>query len=198
MSDTPTAGEQVTKQRMLNSFIDNVEAAIEGVIEWDSGNIPSAATSQTFSSAVPARLTVTGAIGLGTGDLGRVGTASVTDSIVTAAQLATVLVNYTSIWTKIRKVQLRQYEQSGGTLVKTETQITHLTANAYEQSNTLSSLAADDDVETGGSVDASNFNDFTTALYSQWNSLKDNIVEVQEYYCHSSCHSSCHGSRNRR
>ena len=32
MSDTPTAGEQVTKQRMLNSFIDNVEAAIEGVI----------------------------------------------------------------------------------------------------------------------------------------------------------------------
>ena len=198
MSDTPTAGEQVTKQRMLNSFIDNVEAAIEGVIEWDSGNIPSAATSQTFSSAVPARLTVTGAIGLGTGGLGRVGTASVTDSIVTAAQLATVLVNYTSIWTKIRKVRLRQYEQSGSTLVSTETNITHLTANTYEQTNTLSSLAADDDVESDAIIDASNFNDFTTALYTQWSSLKDNVVEVQEYYCHSSCHSDCHSSRGRR
>ena len=181
-----------------NSFIDNVEAAIEGVIAWDSGNIPSVATSQTFSSAVPARLTVTGAIGLGTGDLGRVGTASVTDSIVTAAQLATVLVNYTSIWTKIRQVRLRQYSQGGSTLVGDEIQITHLTANAYEQSNTLSSLAADDDVESDAIIDASNFNDFTTALYSQWYSLTSNAIEVQEYYCHSSCHSSCHGSRGRR
>ena len=79
-----------------------------------------------------------------------------------------------------------------------ETQITHLTANAYEQTNTLSSLAAADDVKSDEIVDASNFNDFTTALYSQWSTLKDNTVEVQEYYCHSSCHSSCHGSRNRR
>ena len=198
MSDTPTSGEQVTKQRMLNSFIDNVEATIEGLIAWDTGNIPTAATSQTFSSAVPARLTVTGAIGLGSGDLGRVSTASVTDSIVTAAQLATVLVNYTSIWTKVRKVRLRQYEQSGGTLVGDETQIAHLTANTYEQANTLSSLAADDDVESDAIIDASNFNDFTTALYSQWNTLADNIVEVQEYYCHSSCHTNCHSSRGRR
>ena len=49
MSDTPTAGEQVTKQRMLNSFIDNVEAAIEGVIVWDSGNTPSGVAGQTLT-----------------------------------------------------------------------------------------------------------------------------------------------------
>ena len=198
MSDTPTAGEQVTKQRMLNSFIDNVEAAIEGVIEWDSGNLPAVATTQTFTSAVPTRLTSSGAVGVGTGTLGRVGTASVTDSVVTAAQLATVLVNYTENWTKIRKVHLLQYEQGGSTLVSDNTQITHLTANAYEQTNTLTSLAAAGDIETSDSVDASNFNAFTTALYNQWNTLKDNPIQIQEYYCHISCHSSCHSSRGRR
>jgi hypothetical protein len=72
-------------------------------------------------------------------------------------------------------------------------------ANAYEQTNTMSSLAdADNDIETGDDVDASEFVAFTTALYNNWNTLKDTTLSVREYFCHSDCHSSCHGSRNRR
>jgi hypothetical protein len=196
MSDTPSSGEAVTKQRMVNSFLDNVRDNIESAIVWDSGNRPSNSTGQTLQNAIPAALT-TGAIGLGSGTLGTPGTDKITDSKITAAQLATVLVNYVSIFTKIRKVNLQQYRDND-TIDSNETNVTHLSSNTYEQSNTLSSLAAADDVETDEEIDASNFNDFTTALYNQWNSLKDNAVTVQEFYCHSSCHTSCHGSRGRR
>ena len=39
MSDTPTSGEQVTKQRMLNSYLDNVRDNIESAIVLDTGNL---------------------------------------------------------------------------------------------------------------------------------------------------------------
>ena len=76
--------------------------------------------------------------------------------------------------------------------------LAHLSANTYEQTNTMSSLADANNVESGVDVDASEFIDFTTALYNSWNSLKTNTITVQEYYCHSTCHGSCHSSRNRR
>jgi len=199
MSDTPTAGEAATKTRMLNSFLDNVKTNIQNSIVWDTGNRPADGTTQTMQSAVPGAITTASpggsisTVALGSGTLGAPGTDKVTDSVITAAQLATVLVNYTSIWTSIRKVNLKVYIDNS-TLISDDTQITHLSSNGYEQSNTLSSLAVADDVESDEIIDASNFNDFTAALYSQWNTLKNNTIYVQEYFCHSSCHSSCHYS----
>jgi hypothetical protein len=199
MSDTPTAGEAATKTRMLNSFLDNVKTNIQNSIVWDTGNRPADGTTQTMQSAVPGAITTASpggsisTVALGSGTLGAPGTDKVTDSVITAAQLATVLVNYTSIWTSIRKVNLKVYIDNS-TLISDDTQIAHLTSNSYEQSNTLSSLAVADDVESDEIIDASNFNDFTTALYSQWSTLKNNTIYVQEYFCHSSCHSVCHTS----
>ena len=205
MSDTPTAGEAVTKTRMLNSFLDNVKTNIQSSIVWDTGSRPDDGTDQTIQTATPGAITTgspggsIAAIALGSGTLGEPGTDKITDSIVTAAQLATVLVNYTAIWTSIRKVRLRTYENNQTTTPTIDqTAVAHLTSNSYEQGNTLSNLAADDDVESDAIIDASNFNDYTAALYNQWSSLKDNTLEVQEVFCHSSCHSSCHNSRGRR
>ena len=205
MADGAGLGKTVTKERMRQSFIANVKTQIQSAIVWDTGNRPDDGTTQTMSSATPGAITTASpggsiaTVSLGTGTLGEPGVDKITDSIITAAQLATVLVNYTAIWTSIRKVRLRTYEQnSTTTAVVDETEVTHLLANSFEQSNTLSDLAADDDVESDAVVDASNYNEFTAALYNQWSSLKDNVVEVQEVFCHSSCHSSCHGSRGRR
>ena len=205
MADGAGLGKTVTKERMRQSFLANVKTQIQSAIVWDTGNRPTDGTEQTMSSATPGAITTASpggsisAIALGTGTLGDPGVDKITDSIITAAQLATVLVNYTAIWTSIRKVRLRTYENnSTATAIIDETEIAHLTANSFEQSNTLSDLAADDDVESDAVVDASNYNEFTAALYNQWSSLKDNVVEVQEVFCHSSCHSSCHGSRGRR
>ena len=205
MADGAGLGKTVTKERMRQSFLANVKTQIQSAIVWDTGNRPDDGTTQTMSSATPGAITTAStpggisAIALGTGTLGEPGVDKITDSIITAAQLATVLVNYTSIWTSIRKVRLQVFENnSTSTPVVDETQVAHLTANSFEQSNTLSDLAADDDVESDAVVDASNYNEFTSALYNQWSSLKDNVVEVQEVFCHSSCHSSCHGSRGRR
>ena len=184
MSDTPTAGEAATKTRMLNSFLDNVKTNIQSSIVWDTGNRPADGTTQTMQSAVPGAITTASpggsisTVALGSGTLGAPGTDKVTDSVITAAQLATVLVNYTSIWTSIRKVNLKVYIDNS-TLISDDTQITHLSSNGYEQSNTLSSLAVADDVESDEIIDASNFNDFTAALYSQWNTLKNNTIYVQ-------------------
>ena len=205
MADGAGLGKTVTKERMRQSFLANVKTQIQSAIVWDTGNRPTDGTEQTMSSATPGAITTASppggisALSVGTGVLGEPGVDKITDSIITAAQLATVLVNYTAIWTSIRKVRLRTYEQnSTTTAVVDETEVTHLLANSFEQSNTLSDLAADDDVESDAVVDASNYNEFTAALYNQWSSLKDNVVEVQEVFCHSSCHSSCHGSRGRR
>ena len=205
MADGAGLGKTVTKERMRQSFLANVKTQIQSAIVWDTGNRPDDGTTQTMTSATPGAITTASppggisALSVGTGVLGEPGVDKITDSIITAAQLATVLVNYTAIWTSIRKVRLRTYEQnSTTTAVVDETEVTHLLANSFEQNNTLSDLAADDDVESYAVVDASNYNEFTAALYNQWSSLKDNVVEVQEVFCHSSCHSSCHGSRGRR
>ena len=205
MADGAGLGKTVTKERMRQSFIANVKTQIQSAIVWDTGNRPDDGTTQTMTSATPGAITTgsppagISALALGTGTLGEPGVDKITDSIITAAQLATVLVNYTSIWTSIRKVRLRTYNNgSTSTAIVDETQIAHLTANTYEQDNTLSDLAADDDVESNAIVDASNFNEFTAALYSQWSSLKDNVIDIQEVFCHSACHSNCHGSRGRR
>ena len=201
MADGPTAGETVTKQRMLNSWLNQVKDNITTQINsgWHSGTRPAQATSQTFTSATPGKLTAGGTptVDLGTNTLGTPSVDKITDSIITAAQLATVLVNYTSNLTKIRNVNLIQYENNTSE-VSNQTVLAHLSSNTYEQTNTMSSLADANNVESGVDVDASEFVDFTTALYNSWNSLKTNTVTVQEYYCHSSCHTSCHGSRGRR
>ena len=171
MADGAGLGKTVTKERMRQSFLANVKTQIQSAIVWDTGNRPTDGTEQTMSSATPGAITTASpggsisAIALGTGTLGEPGVDKITDSIITAAQLATVLVNYTAIWTSVRKVRLRTYEDNQTTTATVdETQITHLTANAYEQSNTLSDLAADDDVKSDEIIDASNFNDFILKL----------------------------------
>ena len=164
MADGAGLGKTVTKERMRQSFLANVKTQIQSAIVWDTGNRPDDGTTQTMSSATPGAITTASpggsiaTVALGTGTLGEPGVDKITDSIITAAQLATVLVNYTSIWTSIRKVRLRTYENnSTSTPVVDETQVAHLTSNSYEQSNTLSDLAADDYVESDAIVDASNF-----------------------------------------
>ena len=112
MADGAGVGKAVTKERMRQSFIANVKNQVQSAIVWDTGNRPADGTTQTLTSATPGTITTgspggsIAAIALGSGTLGEPGTDKITDSIVTAAQLATVLVNYTAIWTSIRKVRL--------------------------------------------------------------------------------------------
>ena len=109
MADGAGLGKTVTKTRMLNSFLANVKTNIQTAIVWDSGSRPADGTTQTIQSASPGAITTASpggsiaTLALGTGVLGEPGTNKITDNDITAAQLATVLVNYTSIWTKIRK-----------------------------------------------------------------------------------------------
>lgn len=53
-------------------------------------------------------------------------------------------------------------------------------------------------VYAGNIMYASQYNQYCTNLYNQWNSLKNNRSDFNVYYCHTSCHSSCHSSRGRR
>ena len=53
-------------------------------------------------------------------------------------------------------------------------------------------------VTAGNIAYASQFNQYCTNLYNQWNSLKNNRSDFNVFYCHTSCHTSCHSSRGRR
>ena len=145
MADGPTAGETVTKQRMLNSWLNQVKDNITTQINdggWHSGNRPTNATGQTFQSATPGKITDgSPTVALGTNTLGTPSVDKITDSTITAAQLATVLVNYTSNLTKIRNVNLIQYSNNV-TPVSDVTVLAHLSANTYEQVGTLTSFSA--------------------------------------------------------
>ena len=203
MADGPTAGETVSKQIMLNSWLNQVKDNITLQLNsgWHSGNRPTNATGQTFQSAIPGKITDgSPTVALGTNTLGTPSVDKITDSTITAAQLATVLVNYTYNLTKVRYVRLIQNEQNTSP-VYDQTKLTHLSSNSYEQVDTLTSfsvLADANNVESDVDIDASEFVDFTTALYNNWNSLKVNTLTTTENYCHSACHSACHSSRGRR
>ena len=204
MADGPTAGETVTKQRMLNSWLNQVRDNITLQINagWHSGNRPVNVTGQTYQSSSGLGKITTGSptVALGTNTLGTPSVDKITDSTITAAQLATVLVNYTYNLTKVRYVRLIQNEQNTSP-VYDQTKLTHLSSNSYEQVDTLTSfsvLADANNVESDVDIDASEFVDFTTALYNNWNSLKVNTLTTTENYCHSACHSACHSSRGRR
>ena len=138
MADGAGVGKAVTKERMRQSFIANVKNQVQSAIVWDTGNRPADGTTQILTSATPGTITTgspggsIAAIALVSGTLGEPGTDKITDSIVTAAQLATVLVNYTAIWTSIRKVRLRTYENNQTTTPTVDqTAGAHLTSNSY-------------------------------------------------------------------
>ena len=116
----PGSSDSITKQAMLDSFLENVRGNIQTTLSegWYDGNRPTESAAlggQSFSSATPDKIsTPNEVLGLGAATLDAptanvAGVVTPASGIVTAATFAATFAQYTSIWTKIRIVKLIQY-----------------------------------------------------------------------------------------
>jgi hypothetical protein len=119
----------------------------------------------------------------------------ITDTNITAS---TILLNFSAYATqlsRIRNVRLLQWYQIQGdpraSLSYDNTQLTHLNSD-YQ--NTLVGAVIDWMPRADIPIDATQLDNFVSALSTQINTYRGSTVVVEEFYCHSNCHGSCHGS----
>jgi len=116
--------------------------------------------------------------------------ADISDTNITASTITTNFRAYATLLSRIRSVRLLKYYQIQGDVRaqvnSDETNITNLN-NDYRVD--MTGGPASENV-----IDASDLDDFVSALSTAINNNRTSTVTVEEFYCHSNCHGSCHGS----
>ena len=116
--------------------------------------------------------------------------ADISDTNITASTITTNFRAYATLLSRIRSVRLVKYFQIQGDaraqVNSDETNITNLN-NAYRVD--MTGGPASDNI-----IDASDLDDFVSALSTAINNNRTSTVTIEEFYCHSNCHGSCHGS----
>jgi len=116
--------------------------------------------------------------------------ADISDTNITASTITTNFRAYATLLSRIRSVRLVKYFQIQGDVRaqvnSDETNITNLN-NAYRVD--MTGGPASDNI-----IDASDLDDFVSALSTAINNNRTSTVTIEEFYCHSNCHGSCHGS----
>jgi hypothetical protein len=116
--------------------------------------------------------------------------ADISDTNVTASTITTNFRAYATLLSRIRSVRLLKYYQIQG----------DVRAQVNSDQTNITNLNNDYRVDmTGGPasenvIDASDLDDFVSALSTAINNNRTSTVTVEEFYCHSNCHGSCHGS----
>jgi hypothetical protein len=116
--------------------------------------------------------------------------ADISDTNITASTITTNFRAYATLLSRIRSVRLVKYFQIQGDVRaqvnSDETNITNLN-NDYRVD--MTGGPASDNI-----IDASDLDDFVSALSTAINNNRTSTVTIEEFYCHSNCHGSCHGS----
>jgi len=169
-----TAGDNITKVS-ITAFAEPTLKQYNSGIVWHSGNQP-------FQTDI----TGGDASGYATQDYA----SEISDTNVTASTLTTNFRAYATLLSRIRNVRLLKWYQVQGdpraSLSSDVSNITNLN-NDYRVDMTGGPAS-------GNIVDASDLDDFITALSTAINNNRTSTVTIEEFYCHSNCHGSCHGS----
>jgi len=116
--------------------------------------------------------------------------ADISDTNITASTLTTNFRAYATLLSRIRSVRLQKWYQNQddirSSLQSDETNITNL-KDSYKVDMTGGPVSEN-------IIDASDLDDFVSALSTTINANRTNTVLIEEFYCHSNCHGSCHGS----
>jgi hypothetical protein len=116
--------------------------------------------------------------------------ADIPDTNITASTITTNFRAYAVLLSRIRSVRLLKYYQIQGDVKaqvnSDQTNITNL-QDSYKKD--MTGGPASDNI-----IDASDLDDFVSALSTAINNNRTDTVTIEEFYCHSNCHGSCHGS----
>lgn len=180
-----SVGEIVTKSSQITEFTNNVRNLIRNATVWYTG------------SSNPGVGFPTSYLGGGK-DPGGPATSELSSPAIDAAVLANAFHAWSRQYTRVRRFRFRR---TGNLSPYDNTEITHMNDSFRQPAEytDIDNTASQNSVGSGQLIDASNFNDFVSAIYTKWQAHKNNTHTYTFYYCHSSCHSSCHGSgRGRR
>ena len=200
---TINTGDDVDNALIVNRFNELLRDRINPTIQVSNATPFSTGTYRELTNTDP---TTTGGI-----PISNIGAAVVSPAvessltgIVDASELASYLRELTRDYTMVRKIHWRLrlnttgFPSGNGLIVQEEVPVAVMHFNYPIYKQTVTDQAATYNIETTDTIDASDFELFMADLYSQWNTLKENSIDVFVDTCHASCHSNCHGSRGRR
>ena len=192
-------GDDIDKAQLVTRFNQVVKNPADTAIQV-STSTPFASGTYRDLNNIPA-----GGVPVGPAVVPALSTSNISDSVVDADNLSTVLVNFAKTYTRVRKADYELYSYKSGFPGQTNRYILvsssynfmlHFGSSDYER--TITNTAPDYDVDEPEIINASNAESFLANLYSQWNTLKESKISITVRVCHSSCHSNCHSSRGRR
>jgi hypothetical protein len=116
--------------------------------------------------------------------------ADISDTNITASTITTNFRAYATLLSRIRSVRLLKYYQiQGDVRAQVNSDQTNITNLNNDYRVDMTGGPASDNI-----IDASDLDDFVSALSTAINNNRTSTVTVEEFYCHSNCHGSCHGS----
>ena len=181
-----TAGDNITKANITASM-EALRSFNSGIV-WHTDNNPF--TPSITNNYGAAGVSPLGGDASGYANGGMAG--DISDTNVTASTITTNFRVYATLLSRIRNVRLLKWFQIQGDiraqLDYDTTNITNLGDNWKADMSTITGPAS------GNIVDASDLDDFVSALSTAINNNRTNLLTFEEYYCHSNCHGSCHGS----
>lgn len=181
----------ISKQGIVDRFSDLVTDVANANIVWGTDSKPfTEMPDDRYGGTTSGQsITATGA--------------SITDTVVTAATIRSVLETEAALYTNIRqqRAQLNVTGGGGNTgsrpsagVVFDQTNVAHLdTGNRASLGSIIST-----NVSSGDTIDDVGLEGYFTRIANAYNSVRTTSVTDTIDVCHASCHSSCHGSRGRR
>jgi hypothetical protein len=181
----------VSKTGIVNRFLDLVTSVVNTGIVWGTNNKP-------FTEMPDGNYAGTTA-----GDSINITGADITDTIITASTIRTVLETEAALYTNIRQQRAILFVTGGGGntgsrptpgTIFDQTQVAHLDTGNRAALGAISS----GNVTTGNIINDTNLETYMGNIATAYNTIRTTTITDQVDVCHASCHSSCHGSRGRR
>ena len=183
--------DPVSKTGILNRFEDLVTDVANTGIVWGTNNKP-------FTEMPDGNYAGTTA-----GDSINITGANITDTIITASTIRTVLETEAALYTNIRQQRAILFVTGGGGntgsrptpgTIFDQTQVAHLDTGNRAALGAISS----GNVTTGNIINDTDLETYMGNIATAYNTIRTTTITDQVDVCHASCHSSCHGSRGRR
>jgi hypothetical protein len=183
--------DPVSKTGIVNRFEDLVTDVANASIVWGTDSKPFTEMPDGNYAGTTSGTTI-GVTG-----------ASITDTIITASTIRTILETEAALYTNIRQQRAVLFVTGGGGntgsrptpgIVFDDTQVAHLDTGNRDVLGAIS----DADVTSGETISDTNLETYFGNIATAYNTVRTTTITDQVDVCHASCHSSCHGSRGRR
>lgn len=181
----------ITKQSIIDRFEDLVTDIANYGITWGTNNKPFPEMPDASYGGTTAGVSI------------NITDADITDTIITASTIRTVLETEAALYTNIKLQNAKLFvEGTGGNtgsrptagLIISQTQFAHLDTADRSALGTVSSTGVTD----GDLIDDATLETYLSAIATAYSTIKATTTIEQINVCHASCHNSCHSSRGRR